>query len=150
MLSWSSEKPIEDYTQITEDEKKSLATKLVDRIAEYFSSVQTKGLLVIGNAAISLLGVNKIRGLGATPVNRIPNHPDWEATITGTDTAGKVIFKGPSDVAITFSSPFSTPPHVVLGPISTNAVNAGITNVSETGFTISSSSGSEMYYIVIQ
>jgi hypothetical protein len=142
---WPSEKPIEDYTQITEDEKKSLATKLVDRVGEYFSSVQTKGLLVTGTAAISLLGLNKIRGIGATPTLTIPAN----GTVTGTDTAGKLTMSSGA-VTVTFSKPFSTAPHVALGPINPDATVAVITEVTTTGFTITSVSGSQMYYIVVQ
>jgi hypothetical protein len=133
---WSSEKPIEDYTQITEDEKKSLATKLVDRVGEYFSSVQTKGLLVTGTAAISLLGLNKIRGIGATPTITNGN---GISTITGTDTAGAITTTSTSGVTVTFSSAFTSPPRVVFSAKnSITAINIRSFHVSSTttGFTI--------------
>jgi len=141
---WPSEKPIEDYTQITEDEKKSLADKLVDKVGEYFSSVQTKGLLVTGSAAISLLGLKKIRGLGATPTITTGT-----GTITGTDTAGKLTMSA-GVVTVTFSTLFSSIPHIALGPINSDAAAATITGVTTGGFTITSASGSQMYYIVVQ
>ena len=119
---WPEEKPIEDYTLITDDEKTSLSDKLVDKISSYFTSVQTKGLLVTVSSAIQLLGANKIKGLGSVPtISAGPGvGTPTVLTVTGTDTSGTISVTTGTAVGnativnIVFTSPYTTAPRVVF------------------------------------
>lgn len=127
MLSYfwpTEEKTLEDYASISEEEKTGLLSKTVDRISAYFNSVQTKGLLVTVSSAITLMGANKIKGLGLAPTIAAGTGVGTPTvlTVTGTDTSGTVTVTTGTAVAsnalttVTFTSAYTTTPKVVFSP----------------------------------
>lgn len=147
---WPEEKPIEDYTLITDDEKTSLSDKLVDKISAYFTSVQTKGLLVTGSSSIKLLGANKIKSLGSVPTISagLGVGTPTVLTVTGTDTSGTIsVTTGTATLGtllnIIFTSPYTTAPVVVFSAaneISGNHITRVHADSTTTGFSLTCSS----------
>lgn len=154
MLSyfWPSEETISpDYTSISQDQKDTLSQNLVGKISEYFTSVQTKGLLVTISAAITLLGANKLRGLGVAPSISagLGVGTPSALTVSGTDVSGVVAVTTGTAAAsnilatVTFTSPYTTAPVVVFSPANeTTGTHISRVHVesSTTGFSLVCSS----------
>lgn len=125
----TDKKAIEDYASISEEEKTSLLTKTVDSISAYFSSVQTKGLLVTVSSAITLMGANKIKGLGLVPtvVAGLGVGTPTGLAVTGTDTSGMINVTTGTAVGsnilttVTFTSAYTTAPKVIFSAANENA-----------------------------
>lgn len=154
MLSyfWPTEqKTLEDYASISEEEKTGLLSKTVDRISAYFNSVQTKGLLVTVSSAITLMGANKIKGLGLTPTVAAGTGVGTPTvlTVTGTDTAGSINVTTGTAVGsavlttVTFTSAFTTAPRVIFSAaneITGTHIGRVYVTATTTGFSLMSSS----------
>lgn len=147
----SEEKTIEDYACASEEEKSSLSKKVVDRISAYFTSLQTKGLLVTVSSAITLMGANKMKGLGLVPTIAEGTGVGTPTvlTVTGTDTAGTVTVTTGTTVAsnilttVTFTSAYTTAPKVVFSAANeiagTHTSRVYVTSTT-TGFSLMNSS----------
>jgi len=164
----TEEKNIDDYTLISDEEKTSLSSKLVDKISSYFSSVQTKGLLVTVSSAIKLMGANKIRGLGVTPAIAAGAGVGTPTVLTvgGTDTSGTVtVTTGTAAgsnvlVTVTFTSAYTTAPKVIFSAnneITGTHISRVYATSTTTGFSMMCSSTAlsnttqyQWNYIVIQ
>lgn len=170
MLSyfWSNPKNEIDYTAISDDEKTSLSEKLTEKISSYFSSVQTKGLLVTVSSAITLMGAYKLKGLGLAPTIVAGTGVGTPSvlTLTGTDTSGIITVTTGTAVAsnnivsVTFKTPFTTAPQIVFSPlneISGTQISQVHVSSSVTGFSLvcsstplSNTSQYQWSYIVVQ
>lgn len=150
---WPEEKTVDDYTSITDDEKRSLSDKLLDKISTYFTSVQTKGLLVTVSSAIALMGANKIKGLGLVPTISAGAGVGTPTvlTVSGTDTSGTITVTTGTAIGstalvnIVFASPYTTAPRVVFSPaneISGTHISRVYTTSTTTGFSLVCSSTS--------
>lgn len=90
-----------------------------------FPSIQTKTIMATVNGLIEQLSINQLSGSGTVPtiLPGLAAGTPTVLTISGTNTAGTITvttgttIASNTIVAVTFSTPYTTAPHVIFSPL---------------------------------